>query len=82
VIMLSAIPAQLTSNDFASMSVYPQRRLFKQVKAGTMLLLTVFCTLSKARISICRTLSRETPNSLASFSSVTGSSARRRAIKM
>ena len=44
--------------------------------------LTACCTFSKARTSICLTRSRETPNSLASFSSLIGSSARRRASKM
>ena len=47
-----------------------------------MLLLTAFCTFSKARTSIWRTRSRDTPNSSASSSSVIGSSARRRASKM
>ena len=47
-----------------------------------MRLLTAFCTFSKARTSICRTRSRETPNSAASSSSVIGSSANRRASKM
>ena len=43
---------------------------------------TAFCTFSKARTSIWRTRSRETPNSAARSSSVIGSSARRRASKM
>jgi hypothetical protein len=43
---------------------------------------TVRCTLSKAHTSICRTRSRETPNSAAKSSSVTGSSVRRRASKI
>jgi len=43
---------------------------------------TAFCTFSKARTSIWRTRSRETPNSLAKSSSVIGSSASRRASKM
>ena len=47
-----------------------------------MWLLTAFCTFSNARTSICRTRSRETPNSSASSSSVIGSSANRRASKM
>ena len=43
---------------------------------------TAFCTFSKARTSIWRTRSRETPYSSASSSSVVGSSASRRASKM
>ena len=49
---------------------------------AVMWLFTAFCTFSKARTSIWRTRSRETPNSSASSSSVIGSSARRRASKM
>jgi hypothetical protein len=47
-----------------------------------LVVITAFCTFSKARTSIWRTRSRETPNSVASSSSVIGSSARRRASKM
>src|SRR5262249_32773563 len=43
---------------------------------------TDFCTFSKARTSIWRTRSRDTPNSAAKSSSVIGSSASRRASKM
>ena len=43
---------------------------------------TAFCTFSNARTSICRTRSRDTPNSSARSSSVIGSSASRRASKM
>ena len=43
---------------------------------------TAFCTFSKALTSIWRMRSRETPNSVERSSSVTGSSARRRASKM
>ena len=52
------------------------------VSIAVTLFFTAFCTFSKARTSIWRTRSRETPNSSASCSSVTGSSARRRASKM
>ena len=45
-------------------------------------LFVAFCTLSKARTSICRMRSRDTPNVSASSSSVSGSSASCRASKM
>ena len=47
-----------------------------------MLRCAAFCTFTKARTSIWRTRSRDTPNSPASSSSVIGSSASRRASKM
>src|ERR1700759_1383709 len=50
--------------------------------ARAMVPLTADCTFSKARTSIWRTRSRDTPNSAARSSSVIGSSARRGASKM
>ncbi len=47
--------------------------------AAAAALVTAFCTFSKARTSICRMRSRETPNSAESSSSVSGSSASLRA---